>query len=104
MKIKPGDSVKIKINGREFETIIDENGTQRFPNNNLVRHLVDSKQIDLNNLCIDYQKGKFTLEEYQEFYRGLGYYVCGFDEIFGWSGSCNIEEAKRVEIENPLWD
>lgn len=73
--------------------IIDDKGVRRFPANSLYRHLVNIKQVDLNRLCLDYQKGKFTKEEYMDFYRGIGYSVCGFAEIFG----------DDVDIENPVW-
>ncbi len=96
-----GQVIKVKINGKEYDTIIDTDNVQRFPINKLIRHLVDTKQVDLNNLCIDCEKGKFTLHEYQEFYMGMGYSICGFDEIFGING--NLEESQQAKIENPLW-
>lgn len=102
MEVTIGEIIKVKINGKEYDTVIDTDNVQRFPVNKLVRHLVDTKQVDLNSLCIDYQKGKFTLDEYREFYMGMGYSVCGFDEIFGCNG--NLEEEEQAQIENPLWD
>lgn len=93
---KKNKIVKVKINGKEFNTIIDSDKVQRFPTDSLIRHLVDTKQVDLNGLSIDYQKGKFTLEEYQAFYMGMGYSLCGFEEVFGQG---NI----KLKIKNPLW-
>lgn len=99
---KEGEIIKIKVNGLSYDTVV-ANNVQRFPVNQLIRHLVDTKQVDLNNLCIDYQKGKFTLEEYQQFYMGMGYSVCGFEEIFG-VNSGFLAKKDKAEIENPLWD
>ena len=102
MNAQQKNTIIVTVNGRKYITIIDENNVQRFPTNALIRHLVSSKQVDTNTLCVDFQKGKFTLEEYQEFYMGMGYSVCGFDEIFGLN-SFLTEEDKAV-IENPLWN
>ena len=92
-KIKMDKNIEVIIDGKKFPTILDDQGVQRFPVNGLYRHLVDSKQVDLNRLSIDFQKGLFSREDYMEFYRGIGYSVCGFLEIF--------EDA---EIQNPLWE
>jgi len=61
---------------------IDEEGVQRFPQNGLHKHLVDTNQVDLDRLGSDFQEGKFTLEEYAGFYRGIGYSVCSYMDIF----------------------
>ncbi len=87
------DNLEVKIDGKHYRTVIDEQGVQRFPVNSLYSHLVDTKQIDINRLSIDYQNGRFSRDEYMKFYRGIGYSVCGFSEVFG-----------DAEIENPLWD
>lgn len=102
MKVIIGQIIKVKVNGKEYDTIIDTDGVQRFLVNRLIRHLVDTEQVDLNRLSSDYQEGKFTLDEYKLFYMGMGYSVCGFDEIFGCNG--NLEEVDQAQIENPLWD
>lgn len=102
MDAQQENTIIVTVNGKEYTTIIDKNNVQRFHTNALIRHLVSSKQVDLNTLCIDLQKGKFTLNEYQQFYMGMGYSVCGFDEIFGLN-SLLTEEDKAI-IENPLWN
>ncbi len=84
--------IKIQVDGKDYNTIIDENGIQRFIKNAIICHLIETENIDLNLLSIDYQKGKFTDIEYMEFYMGMGYSVCGFSEIF-----------HNASIENPLW-
>lgn len=49
-KPKKNSIVIIKVNGVQYNTEIDSNGIQRFITNSLIRNLVDSKQVDLNNL------------------------------------------------------
>jgi len=86
-------TVEVKINGVPYDTIIDNQGVQRFQKNNLYGYLINSGMVDLNELSCAYQNGSFTREEYMEFYRGIGYSVSGFCDIFD-----------DVEIENPLWE
>jgi len=93
-KLPTGTIIKVRVNGKEYDTVIDENGTQRFIKNNLIRHLTDSKAVDLNKLCLDYQRGKFLEQEYAEFNMGLGYSVSGF---------CEISSFEDGTILNPLW-
>ena len=40
MNVKPGDKITVKIKGKEYETIIDEGGIQRFVKNPLFAFLV----------------------------------------------------------------
>ncbi len=90
-----GDTIKVKINGREYETVIGDDNIQRFKVNKLFRDLVFTKKVNLNQLGNDFQRGIFTLQEYMEFYMGLGYSICSFKEIFGQGDSL-------LEIDNPL--
>ena len=48
----------------------------------LPRILVDEAHVDLNKMCIDFQNGRFGLEDYLRFYVGMGYSVSGFYEVF----------------------
>lgn len=93
-KTKPGEVIVVKIGGKPFETIIDNDGVQRFKVNKLFDRLYKSGRIDLNQLAIDYQRGLFTQEEYLHFYLGLGYSVSGFSEL---------SFFEDLEIDNPLW-
>jgi hypothetical protein len=102
METKIGQIIKVKINGKSYDTVITPDNVQRFFNNSLIRHLVDSEQVDLNRLRRDYANGKFTLKYYQEFYMGMGYSVCVFDELFGINS--NLEDNEHAIIENPLWE
>jgi hypothetical protein len=94
-KPKPGEIIIVKVGDKPYETVIDKDGTQRFRANSLVRHLCDSGRVDLNQLCIDYQQGRFTQEEYLHFNMGLGYSVCGLAEL---------SSFEDLEIDNPLWE
>lgn len=60
----------------------DMDGTYRFQPNKLIQWLVSQRGVDLNRMCMAYGQGRFTLEEYMEFYRGMGYSLDGFCEIF----------------------
>lgn len=74
------------VNGKRYPTIIDEDGHPRFPGNRIVRHLLEQAKAgrgyNLNDLATDYGTGLFSKEEIQEFYRLIGYSVCGFSEVF----------------------
>jgi hypothetical protein len=75
---------------REFYAdILDESnheireidGTVRWVPTTLGRWLGD--RTDFNEMRIAYDRGAFTLEEYKEFFRNLGYSLSGFVEVFG---------------------
>lgn len=94
-KYNSGDVVIVKVDGREYKTMIDEQGVQRFEANALLKHLCDSGQVDLNRLTIDYQAGCFPREDYLRFYIGIGYSVCGL---------LDISDFEDLHIANPLFD
>lgn len=73
MKTQPNHAVVIE----------DDDGTYRFQGDPLIRDLVTTKRVDLNQMCIDFQRGLLPLESYMAFYRGLGYSLSGFVEVFG---------------------
>lgn len=73
----------ITIQPASVMIIEDERGVYRFAQNQLYCWLLENGEVDLNSMCIAYQMGHFTLEEYMEFYRGIGYSLSGFEEIFG---------------------
>ena len=96
MKYKKGQKIPIKVGGKEYMTVIDSHGTQRFIANKLLQHLSDTGQIDLNKLSVDYQnKVGFTKREYAEFNMQIGYSVAGFSEL---------HLFQDYKIENPLWE
>lgn len=104
MKLTPGDRVNILVNGEPVTTIIDDNGTQRFIENGVVRWLVDANVISLNDMCLAYHKDQFNLDDYMEFYMSLGYSVCGFEEIFGEGSGVADRSGAPVDILNPVWE
>ena len=66
----------------------DEHGTIRWVPNRLIRWLTDAYRGTepyggiLNHMAVAYQQGLFSLSEYKEFYREIGYSLSGFSEIF----------------------
>ena len=51
MKTKPGDVIKVKVDGVEYDTIIDEHGVQRFKRNPVLDYFCDSGIINLNTVA-----------------------------------------------------
>lgn len=94
MKFEPGTQITILLDDKPYETVIDAFGVQRFPTNEVLDHLFRSKRLDLNQLAIDYQCGKFSKNDYMVIMMGLGYSVAGFADLSAFSG---------VRIDNPLW-
>jgi hypothetical protein len=95
--VKPGP--KVKINGVEYETVMIDK-VQRFPENQVVRRLLDEateRGYNLNHLweTIEYNKSRSSsgARDMRAFYRLIGISVCGYAEVF-----------ERDVIENPMWD
>lgn len=64
--------------------IEDEDGILRWSGNRLIRWLPGGERgLDLGKMAAAYAAGAFSLSEYMAFYQGLGYSLCGFEEIFG---------------------
>lgn len=94
--------IPVKIAGKEFQTFLDERGTQRFCGNSVIRRMMDSRvlsdshgELSLNTLSIDFHRGMFSTEAWLDFMTSFGYSV---DGLMGWS------EFQHLPIENPLWD
>jgi hypothetical protein len=73
----------MEVQPLDAQVVEDDEGVYRWREDKLIRWLVDSEEVDLNKVSIAYQIGKFTLQEYMKFYRGLGYSLSGFIETFG---------------------
>ncbi len=101
-KYKPGDIVKVTVNGQEYDSIIDKEFTQRFVSNALIYHLINTYKISLNSLFEDACSGKFSYKEYYEFYIAMGYTLLGFEEVFGRYSL--FPDKMKVTIENPVED
>ena len=82
----------IIVDGYKFQTIIDKEGVQRFPQNRIVRALLDTGKLDLNDIWAMADAGSFSRKELMTFYMDLGYSICGFADVFA-----------KAEIINPLW-
>ncbi len=94
-KYKPKDEIIVKVGEKEYSTIIDERGVQRFKKNSCLEFLQEKGFIDLNNLAIAFCEGSFDQRDYLEFNMMLGYSVCGIAEF---------ECFEDMEIENPVWE
>jgi len=111
---KPGDIVPIRVGTRVVDTVFDEYSTQRFRVNPILkawvdgttsamnrynsRHALNDRHDDevfnLNDMCKLYHEGKFTLDEWLDFYLQIGYSVAGF---------CDLSFFDDLEIVNPVW-
>lgn len=99
----PGDVITVKVEGVEYETYIDKNGTQRFRENPdhpilLLVPIIDAgggyMQRDLNLLARMYHVDKaFSQRDYAEANMALGYSLHGFGELSSFFD---------MRIENPL--
>jgi hypothetical protein len=87
--------IKVKVNGKEYDTIIDKEGVQRFVKNDVIDYLFNSGKIDVNKLSIDFYNKKFDKRSFAEFNMMLGYSICGFRDL---------SFFQDWKIENPLWN
>ena len=105
METKPGDKITIIVDGRPYETYIDESGVQRFPKDTTHplwdRWAGDGHDRegrgteDMNDLARAYSRGEFDQRTYMEFNMSVGYSVCGF---------CELSSFHDLRLVNPLWD
>ncbi len=105
MDAKPGDIITITVDGRPYETYIDDSGVQRFrkDSTNILWDRWEGDEYDregrgtedLNALCIAYHDKEFDQRIYMEFNMSLGYSVCGF---------CDLSSFNDLRLVNPLWD
>ena len=56
---------------------VDEKGVVRFKGNQIVKDLLEIK-MDLNQICYFYKTGKYTFDDYWEFYQLIGYSLDGY--------------------------
>lgn len=113
-----GDHFTVKVNGRNYDTVIDDHHVQRFVGNRVVRDFISGTSVKYNEWLekiplqvrnwkdapftlndIDYhpqeQGGTYTLDELIEFSTLHGYSV---------SGMCDLSFMEGVEVDNPLWN
>lgn len=90
----PGTVIRVRINGAEAVTIIDDNDVQRLQTRHYLKEIVDCGAIDLNRLSIAVKRdGSCSRDARRWLYQNIGYSLSGYAEIF-----------PEDEIENPLWD
>jgi len=67
--------------------------TKQYESRGIRRWIND--HIDLNKMWIAYRNGKFSRDEFMQFYRDIGYSLGGFEEV--WGDELNeMEEAYHV--------
>ena len=77
---------------KTFDWEIDADGTHRFVKKPIMSYLCD--KINLNLMWIDFQRENcsFSVEEFQQFYRDIGYSLCGYWEIWHWEVNQDFRE------------
>ena len=104
MEYKEGDIITITVDGRTYDTYIDEDGVQRFRTD--PTHLLWDRwkgdegerrgrgTEDLNTLAIAYANKEFDQRTFMEFNMSLGYSVSGF---------CELHNFFDLNVVNPIW-
>ncbi len=96
------NEIIVHIDGHPFATYIDEEGKQRFPQNKIVRTLLETGKLNLNDIWAMASFSMFSFKELASFYMDLGYTVDGFMDVFA---DFFDEEANGTHtFVNPLWD
>ena len=72
---------KIKINEKVYETLIDNEGTERFKPNNLLFKIQISLDIQISELVKLFDLESITLMDLLDYYTGIGYSVSGVEEL-----------------------
>ena len=108
---KPGDVIPVTVDGKVYETIIDERGVQRFPSNSVFDYMfnhasdgralnmtdgrdIHNNMLSLTTLILAFKRGEIEKRDFMEF-RMSGYSVSGF---------CDLNEFAGTVVENPIWD
>lgn len=69
------------INGKEYETFIDSEGTHRFKPNNLLLKLRIDLDISMAKVVRLYELDAITQMDLLDYYTGMGYSVAGVQEL-----------------------
>lgn len=72
-----------------------KNGVIRFKANAIVRWLVDSKQINLNQISIYCQEHRVPKPDIEQFWQLLGYSVSGYGDL-GFVRRKTVETADEI--------
>ncbi len=100
---EPGDFVCVLIDGEPYTTVIDDHGTQRFIQNDVIDHMFQIGMIDLTKVYIEVLTQKLDEVDYMRLHMSLGFSVSGFMEKFGPGGSWEDNGREPVTLINPLW-
>lgn len=101
MNTKP--SGKIKVNGRIYETFIDEEGTRRFKPNNLIHKMKIGCKIQVTKLIELYELESITIMDLLDYYTGIGFTVSGVEELsffehLVFEEIIEIEEEEKISL------
>ena len=78
---KNGYDIKVLGDPREHP-MFEINDTFQFEGTKIVQWLMNHARVDLNDMFIAFQEGIIPKEEMKQFYRDIGYSLCGFEEIW----------------------
>lgn len=109
---RPSDLISLLCEFRKVETMKkhpmqpvekDENGTDRFRSNMIVRYLLDNGGIDMNDLAMR----NFTDADRQQFAMLIGYSVSGFGSLsyvddVTYETAAAMIDAEKTETETRL--
>ncbi len=87
--------IPVKVNEKIYNSVVDDQGVQRFPGNAVLNLLFYHDKLDLNHIDSSYQQGGFSKTEYLEFMIALGYSV---------SGLASMDHFQDMDWTNPLWE
>ena len=79
---------KMNVKHPRQPVVMDNNGTERFKRNSIVRYLLDAGPIDLNQLAII----PFSEEDRRQFAQLIGYSLCGYEEL-GYAEEEEVSDA-----------
>jgi len=115
MEYTTGDHIPVKVNGTEYDTVIDERGVQRFVGNPIVAAYVTASAKAYNKWLVEnpietrnWDEAPFTLNDID--YTPNGTYTLDqlieFSTLHGYSvaGMCDLSFMSNVEVVNPVWD
>jgi hypothetical protein len=100
LKYKTGDTIIIKVNSKDYQTIIDNDGVQRFMYSNkavwlIFKNMTDSSNRKIRrNLITDFEKGVLTSYQLFDIFTNFEYTVGGLLEM-------NMFEDFRIK--NPYY-
>jgi len=72
---------KIKINGKEYETLKDQEGIERFKVNNLILKMKIHFDVKTSEMVKLVELEAITLMDLLDYYTGIGMSVCGVEEL-----------------------